>query len=105
MACLQISRELLSFATFLRVHSNSKEVSCLFWQNTYLEKRTYILQNISYLSLRLYGQKKLLSDMITYMILKNIHIYSLYLLELVFVFYVEITVENARVAILERLEF
>ena len=43
--------------------------------------------------------------MITYMILKNIHIYSLYLLELVFVFYVEITVENARVAILERLEF
>ena len=27
MACLQISRELLSLATFLRVHSNSKEVS------------------------------------------------------------------------------
>ena len=29
MACLQIYRELLSLATFLRVHSNSKEVSYL----------------------------------------------------------------------------
>ena len=27
MACLQIYRELLLLATFLRVHSNSKEVS------------------------------------------------------------------------------
>ena len=35
MACLQIYRELLSIATFLRVHSNSKEVSCLSWENTY----------------------------------------------------------------------
>ena len=29
MACLQIYQELLSLATFLRVHSNSKEVSYL----------------------------------------------------------------------------
>ena len=35
MACLQIYRELLSSATFLRVHSNSKEVSCLSWKNKY----------------------------------------------------------------------
>ena len=34
-ACLQIYRELLSFATFLRVHSNSKEVSYFYWQNSY----------------------------------------------------------------------
>ena len=35
MACLQIYWELLSLATFLWVHSNSKEVSYLSWQNTY----------------------------------------------------------------------
>ena len=35
MACLQIQRELLSLATFLRVHSTSKEVSYLSWQNMY----------------------------------------------------------------------
>ena len=35
MACLQIYRELLSLATFLQVHSNSKEVSYLTWQNSY----------------------------------------------------------------------
>ena len=34
MACLQIHQELLSLATFLQVHSNSKEVSYLSWQNT-----------------------------------------------------------------------
>ena len=34
-ACLQIYRELLSFVTFLRVHSNSKEVSYFYWQNSY----------------------------------------------------------------------
>ena len=68
MACLQICRELLSLTTFLRVHSNSKVVSYLFWQNTYpnlkstcqiklksflwtrLVERTFSLQNISYLS-------------------------------------------------------
>ena len=30
MACLQISRELLLLATFLQVHSNSKDVSYLY---------------------------------------------------------------------------
>ena len=31
----KIYRELLSLATFLRVYSNSKEVSYLYWQNRY----------------------------------------------------------------------
>ena len=35
IACLQIYRELLLLTTFLRVHSNSEEVSYLFWQNMY----------------------------------------------------------------------
>ena len=33
MACLQNYREQMSFATFCQVHSNSKEVSSLPWQN------------------------------------------------------------------------
>ena len=33
MACLQIYRELLSLATLLRVHSKSKELTYLYWQN------------------------------------------------------------------------
>ena len=33
MACLQIYQPLLSLETFHRVHSNSKEVSNLSWQN------------------------------------------------------------------------
>ena len=36
----KIYRELLSLATFLRVHSNSKEVSYLCWQNTYRNLKT-----------------------------------------------------------------
>ena len=40
MACLQIYRELLSLATFLWVHSNSEEVSYLFWQNAYPRELT-----------------------------------------------------------------
>ena len=40
MACLQIYLELLSFATFLQVHSNSKEVSYLSGQNTYPTLKT-----------------------------------------------------------------
>ena len=36
----KIYRELLSLATFLRVHSNSKEVSYLSWQNTYPNLKT-----------------------------------------------------------------
>ena len=40
MACLQIYRGLLSLATFLRVHSNSEEVSYLSWQKTYRNLKT-----------------------------------------------------------------
>ena len=40
MACLQIYRELSNLPTFLRVHSNSKEVSYLSWQNTYPNLKT-----------------------------------------------------------------
>ena len=36
----KVYRELLSFATFLRVHSNSKEVSYLSWPNTYPNLKT-----------------------------------------------------------------
>ena len=36
----KIYRELLSLATFLRVHSNSEEVSYLSWQNTYPNLKT-----------------------------------------------------------------
>ena len=39
-ACLQIYRGLLSFKTFLPVHSNSKEVFYLSWQNTYPHLKT-----------------------------------------------------------------
>ena len=67
----KIYRELLSLATFLPAHSNSKEVSYLSWPNTYPNLKTtchirlkfflwtkllenlYSMQNISYLSLRL----------------------------------------------------
>ena len=40
LACLQIYQELLSLVTFLRVHSNSKEVSYLSWQNTHPNLKT-----------------------------------------------------------------
>ena len=40
MTCLQTYREFLSLATFLRVHSNSKEVSHLSWQNRYPNLKT-----------------------------------------------------------------
>ena len=40
MVCLQIYRELLMFATFLWVHSNSKEVSYDSYRNTYPNKKT-----------------------------------------------------------------
>ena len=35
MTCVQIYQELLLFLTFLQVHSSSKEVSYLSWQNRY----------------------------------------------------------------------
>ena len=40
MACLQIYPELLSLATYLRVRSNSKEVSYLSWQKRYANLKT-----------------------------------------------------------------
>ena len=40
LAYLQIYRESLSRVTFLRVHSNSKKVSYLFWNNTYPNLKT-----------------------------------------------------------------
>ena len=40
MACLQIHWEQLSLATFLRAHSNSKEISYLPWQNKYPNLKT-----------------------------------------------------------------
>ena len=40
MAYLQINRELVSLATSLQVHSNSKEVSYLSWQNAYPNLKT-----------------------------------------------------------------
>ena len=40
MACLQIYREWLSFTTFLWVHSDSKVVCYLSWQNTYPNLKT-----------------------------------------------------------------
>ena len=40
MVCLQIYRELSNLPTFLRVHSNSKEVSYLSWQNMYPNLKT-----------------------------------------------------------------
>ena len=40
MVCLQIYRESLTLATFHRVHSNSKELSYLSWQNKYPNLKT-----------------------------------------------------------------
>ena len=40
MACLQIYQKLLLLVTFPRVHSNSKDVSYLPWQNTYPNLKT-----------------------------------------------------------------
>ena len=59
MACLQIHRELLSLATFLRVHSNSKQVSYLFWQNTYPN-----LKNTCLIKLNFFLWTKLLGNLL-----------------------------------------
>ena len=58
MACLQIYRELLSIATFLRVHSNSKEVFYLSWQNTYHNLKT------CHIKLKLFLWTKLLQNLL-----------------------------------------
>ena len=52
--CLQIYRELLSLATFLRVHSNSKEVSYL-WELT-----PWKISHICRCTLKVYIDKQLL---------------------------------------------
>ena len=49
LACLQIYQELLLLMTFLRVHSNSKEVSHLSWQNTYPNLKTTCHINLKFL--------------------------------------------------------
>ena len=59
VACLQIYRELLSLTTFLRVHSNSKEVSYLSWQNTYPNLKT-----ACHIALKLFLWTKLLENLL-----------------------------------------
>ena len=59
MACLQIYGELLLIATFLWVHSNSKEVSYLTWQNTYPNLKTF-----GHIKLKLFLWTKLLENLL-----------------------------------------
>ena len=59
MACLQIHRELLLHATFLRVHSNSEEAYYLFWQNTY-----HNLSSTCHIKLELFLWTKLLENLL-----------------------------------------
>ena len=59
MACLQIYQELLSLATFLRVHSNSEEVSYLSWQ-----KRHPNLKTTCHIKLKFFLWTKLLVDLL-----------------------------------------
>ena len=48
MACLQIYWELLPHATFLQVHSNSKEVSYLSWQTVHPNLKTTCHLNLKF---------------------------------------------------------
>ena len=59
MACLQIYRELFSHVTFLRVHSNSKKVSYLSWQNRYPN-----LKITSHIKLKFFLWTKLLENLL-----------------------------------------
>ena len=59
MACLQIYRELSNLPTFLRVHSNSKEVSYLSWQNIYPNLKT-----IGHIKLKFFWWIKLLENLL-----------------------------------------
>ena len=59
MACLQIYRELLLLATFLQVHSNSKDVSYLYWQNGYPNWKT-----TCYIKLKLFLWTRLLESLL-----------------------------------------
>ena len=66
-ACLQIYRELLSLVTFLRVHSNSKEVSYLSWQNTYPNLKT-----TCHIKLKFFFWTKLLENLLRAKYLKSV---------------------------------
>ena len=59
MACLQIYRELLLLATFLRVHSNSKRVSYLYLQNRYPN-----LKSTCHIRLKFFLQTKLQENLV-----------------------------------------
>ena len=61
----QIYRELFSLATFLRVHSNSKEISYLSWQNTYPKSKT-----TSHIQLKCFLWTKLLENLLSYLLLR-----------------------------------
>ena len=49
LACLQIYRELLSFTTFLQIHSKLKAVSSLSWQNMYSNLKTICHNKLKFL--------------------------------------------------------
>ena len=59
MACIQNYRELVSLATFLRVHPNSKEVSYLSWQNLYP-----YLKTTCHIKLKIFLWTQLLEDLL-----------------------------------------
>ena len=59
LACLQVYQELLSLVTFLRVYSNSKEVSYLSWQNVYPNLKT-----TSHIKLKFFLWRKLLENLL-----------------------------------------
>ena len=59
LACLHIYRKLLTLLTFLRVHSNSKVVSYLSWQNTYSNLKT-----TCHIKLKIFLWTKLLQNLL-----------------------------------------
>ena len=59
MTCLQTHQELLSLTTFLQVHSNSKEVSYLSWQNIYPNSK-----NTCHIKLKCFLRTKLLENLL-----------------------------------------
>ena len=59
LACLQIYQELLLLVTFLWVHSNSKVVSYLSWQNMYPNLKT-----TSHIKLKFFLWTKLLENLL-----------------------------------------
>ena len=59
MACSQIYRKLLSLATFIRVHSNSEEVSYLSWQSTYPNLKT-----TRHIKLKIFSWTELLENLL-----------------------------------------